>query len=99
MAGSGRWWLEPIPDRVWLQLELQRGIDVEGIRQEILFLVVNSGVDRINPTDLPTHAFTIRAFLRGLERDGLLTVREMANHVFAIGSVSPLARRALRNGA
>lgn len=97
MAGGGRWWLQPFPDQVWLRLETQAGVDIDALRQRVLSMIVNDGRDRLESEDFGVHDFTLRAVLNQLQGDGLLRAHQLANGGFAVGGVSPLARRALRD--
>lgn len=97
MASGDRWWLGPIPDRSWLQVEEQNGLDLVAERQRILALIVNDGVRTLRSGELGLHDFTARAIARQLAHDGLVTVHEIVDGTISVSTVSPLARRALRD--
>jgi hypothetical protein len=97
ILGGDRWWLLSIPDHVWLQVEEDHGVDLDAVRRRILSLVVNDGITRLVPADLGLHPFTVRAVLRGFERDGLLVTHQIVDGTFSVGNVNPLARRVLRD--
>jgi hypothetical protein len=96
MAGGLRWWLRPLPDRVWLRVEAGAGVDIEAIRRRLLSLIVNEEVSRLDPVELGLHPFTVRALLRGMAAEGLSTLHEIADGTFSVAGVTPLARRTLR---
>lgn len=96
MAGGLRWWLRPLPDRVWLRAEADAGVDIEGMSRRLLSLIVNEEVSRLDPLELGLNPFTVRAILRGMAAQGLFTLHEILDGTFSVMGVSPLARRALR---
>lgn len=96
MLGGQRWWLRPLPDRVWLRAEAEAGVDIEGMSRRLLSLIVNEEVSRLDPAELGLNPFTVRAILRGMAAQGLFTVHEINDGTFSVMGVSPLARRALR---
>jgi hypothetical protein len=97
MAGGGRWWLKPFTDRVWLQLEHDRGIDLIGARREVLSLIVNEQEVRLVPAQTGVGWFTLGAILRELQAQRLLTALAASGSAYHISNVSPLARRALHD--
>lgn len=96
MAGGLRWWLRPLPDRVWLRVEAGAGVDIEAMRRRLLSLIVNEEVSRVDPAELGLQPFTVRALLRGMAAEGLFTLHEIADGTFSVAGVTPLARRTLR---
>lgn len=72
------------------------GVDVDGARAQLLSLIVNEGVSRIDPTEVGFNPFTVGAVLRDMAARGLVTVHMISDETFSIMGVSPLARRALR---
>lgn len=96
MAGGARWLLRPLPDRLWLRLESERGLDVDSARTSILADVVNLAKREFAAGDCGLGWHTLSAVLRLLDAEGMLSVHEVLGGRFTIARVSPLARRALR---
>lgn len=95
MAGGDRWILDPLPDRVWLQQEAARGVDVDDVRLRLLSALVNEGQSRFEPEALELSGFTVGAVLRAMQGEGLLRVHSLADGTYLATDLSPLARRRL----
>lgn len=95
IAGGGRFLLRPFPDRVWLQVQEDAGIDPAALRRQVLAAIVNDDRKRLTPRDFDTGFHTLGGILRSLQGEGLVMMNVLASGEFVISSVSPLARRAL----
>lgn len=96
MAGGQRWWFDPFPDSIWLDLETEAGVDIQALRGRLLADVVNRHQTNFDPANLEAHGFTVRGVLHQMASEGLFTVHDLADTTFVISNVSPLATRALR---
>ena len=96
MAGGVRWWMRPVPDRVWLRAEAEAGVDVDAVREQLLSLIVNEEASRIDPAEVGLNPFTVGAVLRGMAAQDLFSVHKINDGTLSVAGVSPLARHALR---
>lgn len=96
MLDGGRWWQMSVPDRAWLKYEAECGLDVNKIRREVLSSVVNGDIaTQLSSLDL--HWRTVSAVLGEFQAEGLLRFTRDVNGGIHVSSVSPLARRKLRD--
>ncbi|WP_084076939.1 toll/interleukin-1 receptor domain-containing protein [Demequina sp. NBRC 110057] len=97
MAGGVRWMLHPFSDRIWLDLEAERGLDVDAARLDVLSAVVNGGQSQFSAGDCGLGWHALGAVLRSLRAEGMFsTFHEVSGGYYIVSGVSPLARRALR---
>lgn len=97
MAGGSRFSLHPFPDRVWLQLQQDAGIDIAALRRQALAAIVNENRKRLTEQDFDAGFHTLGGILRSLQGEGLITMSVRASGEFVISRVSPIARRALKD--
>ena len=95
MAGDQRWWIHDLASEVWLDEEQRGGIDVKTVTKQILSAAVNgqSLAEFIGSVG----DRTVDAILQQQQSQGMLDYHRLANgEGFIVASVSPLARRRLR---